>query len=555
MTEADNNVQKVVVIGHTNPDTDSICAAIAYAELKNRTSDLVCEPRRAGKLNAETGYVLQRFGVPVPRMCTDVNPKVRNVDYRRIDGISRDTSMRAAWEIMRDQQIDTLAVVDDARELEGLITVKGIAMANMDVFDNRVLAKSRTTYRNILSTLNGTMLVGSEDGVCDERARVIIGAASPELLENTIQSGDIVILSNRYESQLCAIEMEASLIIVCQGAKVGKTIVKLAEENGVAIMNVPCDTYAAGKLISQCAPIGYFMDTEDLLKFTLLTTVDDAIGVMAKVRHRYFPILDEEGKYCGMLSRRNILSLQKRRIILVDHNESTQAVEGFEQSEILEIIDHHRIGSLETAGPVYFRNQPVGSTCTIIAQMYQEAAVDIPVPIAGLMLSAILSDTLKFSSPTCTPLDRRVAETLAQIAGVDIDRYTGEMFEAGERLDGKSAEDVFMQDFKIFMCGDARFGVAQGNFLTRSNLDAARKLLEDYLPEALVRQNVEDVYVLLTDIQASESVVICCGTHAARILQDAFDAAPAADGTALLPGVVSRKKQFIPKVMDAYQQL
>ena len=555
MTEADNNVQKVVVIGHTNPDTDSICAAIAYAELKNRTSDLVCEPRRAGKLNAETGYVLQRFGVPVPRMCTDVNPKVRNVDYRRIDGISRDTSMRAAWEIMRDQQIDTLAVVDDTRELEGLITVKGIAMADMDVFDNRVLAKSRTTYRNILSTLNGTMLVGSEDGVCDERARVIIGAASPELLENTIQSGDIVILSNRYESQLCAIEMEASLIIVCQGAKVGKTIVKLAEENGVAIMSVPCDTYAAGKLISQCAPIGYFMDTEDLLKFTLLTTVDDAIGVMAKVRHRYFPILDEEGKYCGMLSRRNILSLQKRRIILVDHNESTQAVEGFEQSEILEIIDHHRIGSLETAGPVYFRNQPVGSTCTIIAQMYQEAAVDIPVPIAGLMLSAILSDTLKFSSPTCTPLDRRVAETLAQIAGVDIDRYAGEMFEAGERLDGKSAEDVFMQDFKIFMCGDARFGVAQGNFLTRSNLDAARKLLEDYLPEALVRQNVEDVYVLLTDIQASESVAICCGTHAARILQDAFDAAPAADGTTLLPGVVSRKKQFIPKVMDAYQQL
>ena len=555
MTEADNNVQKVVVIGHTNPDTDSICAAIAYAELKNRTSDLVCEPRRAGRLNAETSYVLQRFGVPVPRMCTDVNPKVRNVDYRRIDGISRDTSMRAAWEIMRDQQIDTLAVVDNARELEGLITVKGIAMANMDVFDNRVLAKSRTTYRNILSTLNGTMLVGSEDGVCDERARVIIGAASPELLENTIQSGDIVILSNRYESQLCAIEMEASLIIVCQGSKVGKTIVKLAEENGVAIMSVPCDTYAAGKLISQCAPIGYFMDTEDLLKFTLLTTVDDAIGVMAKVRHRYFPILDEEGKYCGMLSRRNILSLQKRRIILVDHNESTQAVEGFEQSEILEIIDHHRIGSLETAGPVYFRNQPVGSTCTIIAQMYQEAAVDIPVPIAGLMLSAILSDTLKFSSPTCTPLDRRVAETLAQIAGVDIDRYAGEMFEAGERLDGKSAEDVFMQDFKIFMCGDARFGVAQGNFLTRSNLDAARKLLEDYLPEALVRQNVEDVYVLLTDIQASESVVICCGTHAARILQDAFDAAPAADGTTLLPGVVSRKKQFIPKVMDAYQQL
>lgn len=548
-------VQKVVVIGHKNPDTDSICSAIAYAELKNKTSDLVCEPRRAGMLNQESEYVLQRFGVAPPRMCNDVNPKIRNVEYRHIDGISRSTSMREAWTIMRDQQIDTLAVVNEEQELEGLITVKGIAMANMDVFDTTVLAKSRTTYRNILTTLNGTMLVGNAESVCDPRARVMIGAASPETLENIMHPGDIVILSNRYESQLCAIEMEASLIIVCQGAKVGKTILKLAEDNGVAIMSVPCDTYAAGKLISQCAPIEYFMDTDDLLKFTLATPVSDAISVMAKVRHRYFPILDEAGKYCGMLSRRNILSLEKRRIILVDHNESTQAVEGFEQSEILEIIDHHRIGNLETPGPVYFRNQPVGSTCTIIAQMYQEAAVEISAPIAGLMLSAILSDTLKFSSPTCTPLDRRVAEALAKIAGVDIDAYAGEMFEAGERLDGKTPEEVFMQDFKIFMCGDIRFGVAQGNFLTDTNLHRAQTMLAAYLPEALVKQNVEDLYVLLTDIQHSESTVICYGSHAAELLQSAFEVSPQDDGSTLLPGVVSRKKQFLPKLMDAYQQL
>ncbi len=544
-----------MVIGQKNPDTDSICSAIAYAELKNQTSDLVCEPRRAGMLNQESEYVLQRFGVAPPRMCNDVNPKIRNVEYRHIDGISRSTSMREAWTIMRDQQIDTLAVVNEAQELEGLITVKGIAMANMDVFDTTVLAKSRTTYRNILTTLNGTMLVGNADSVCDSRARVMIGAASPETLENIMHPGDIVILSNRYESQLCAIEMEASLIIVCQGAKVGKTILKLAEDNGVAIMSVPCDTYAAGKLISQCAPIEYFMDTDDLLKFTLATPVSDAISVMAKVRHRYFPILDEAGKYCGMLSRRNILSLEKRRIILVDHNESTQAVEGFEQSEILEIIDHHRIGNLETPGPVYFRNQPVGSTCTIIAQMYQEAAVEISAPIAGLMLSAILSDTLKFSSPTCTPLDCRVAEALAKIAGVDIDVYAGEMFEAGERLDGKTPEEVFMQDFKVFMCGDIRFGVAQGNFLTETNLHRAQNMLTAYLPEALVKQNVEDLYVLLTDIQHSRSTVICYGTHAEELLQTAFEVSPQDDGSTLLPGVVSRKKQFLPNLMDAYQQL
>jgi len=548
-------VQKVVVIGHKNPDTDSICSAIAYAELKNRTSDLVYEPRRAGKLNQETAYVLRRFGVEIPRMCTDVNPKVRNVDYRRIDGISRDISMRKAWTIMRDQQISTLAVVNDHRELEGLITVKSIAMANMDVFDNTVLAKSRTTYRNLLSTLEGTMIVGSPEGVCDARARVIIGAASPEVLENTLRPGDIVILSNRYESQLCAIEMEASLIIVCQGAKVGKTIIKLAEENNVAIMSVPCDTYAAGKLISQCAPIGFYMNRDDLMKFTLVTPVADAIAVMAKVRHRYFPILDENGKYCGMLSRRNVINLRKRRIILVDHNESTQAVEGFEQSEILEIIDHHRIGNLETTGPVYFRNQPVGSTATIVTQMYDEQGVDIPAPIAGLLLSAILSDTLKFSSPTCTPLDRSTARRLAGVAGVDIDSYAGEMFEAGERLDGKTAEEVFMQDFKVFMCGDVRFGVAQGNYLTANNLSQAQKLLTGYLSEALVKQNLEDLYILLTDIQKSESLVICTGSHAQDMLQSGFDAKPRADRSTLLPGVVSRKKQFIPKIMEAYQQL
>ena len=541
MTEADNNVQKVVVIGHTNPDTDSICAAIAYAELKNRTSDLVCEPRRAGRLNAETSYVLQRFGVPVPRMCTDVNPKVRNVDYRRIDGISRDTSMRAAWEIMRDQQIDTLAVVDDARELEGLITVKGIAMANMDVFDNRVLAKSRTTYRNILSTLNGTMLVGSEDGVCDERARVIIGAASPELLENTIQSGDIVILSNRYESQLCAIEMEASLIIVCQGAKVGKTIVKLAEENGVAIMSVPCDTYAAGKLISQCAPIGYFMDTEDLLKFTLLTTVDDAIGVMAKVRHRYFPILDEEGKYCGMLSRRNILSLQKRRIILVDHNESTQAVEGFEQSEILEIIDHHRLADIQTTNPIYVRNEPVGSTNTILAGMYQDRGLMPSKGMAGMMAAAILSDTVMFKSPTCTERDRKMAERLARMADISLDELGKAIFSGS--LGSKTAQELLFTDYKEFHIAGHDFAVSQITCVDSPSMLERKTEFLDHMNRQAKKEGLTMVILMLTDVLLEGTQLLYVGDD--DTIQQAFGVTPK-DNTVFLPRVMSRKKQIIP---------
>ena len=545
---------KVVVIGHRNPDTDSICSAIAYAELKNRTSTLVCEPRRAGKMNQETEFVLKKFGVTPPRMCTDVNPKIRDVDYREMPGIPGSTSLRRAWKIMRDQQIDTLSITSADNELEGIITVKDLATANMDVFDTAVLAKSRTSYKNILETLNGTMVVGDADAVCTT-GHIKIGTATPEMLESSVEKGDIVILSNRYESQLCAIEKEASLLIICNGAKVGRTIQRIADETGVAIMTTPVDTYAAGKLISQCAPISYYMTRDNILKFTLVTPVADVLRVMAKVRHRYFPILDEDGKYCGMVSRRNIIALRKRRIILVDHNEATQAVEGFDQAEILEIIDHHRIGSLETDGPVYFRNQPVGCTATIITQMYDENGVDIPPQIAGLLLAAILSDTLAFRSPTCTPVDENAAKRLAKIAGVDIEEFSTEMFEAGEKLDGKTPEEVFLQDFKVFMCGDIRFGVAQGSYMTRKNLQAAQALLQPYLEEARNKQNVEDLYMLLTDVPKEESVVICTGRYAAEVLSNGFESRPAADGSWTLPGVVSRKKQFIPAMMSAYQEL
>ncbi len=545
---------KVVVIGHRNPDTDSICSAIAYAELKNKTSSLVCEARRAGRMNQETEFVLKRFGVAPPRMCTDVNPKIRDVDYREMPGIPGSTSLRKAWEIMRDQQIDTLPITSADNELEGIITVKDIATANMDVFDTGVLATSRTTYKNILETLGGTMVVGNENAVCTT-GHIKIGTATPEMLENNVEKGDIVILTNRYESQLCAIEKEASLLIICNGAKVGRTIQRIAEETGVAIMTAPCDTYAAGKLMSQCAPISYYMTRDDIMKFTLVTPVADVTRVMAKVRHRYFPILDEDGKYCGMVSRRNIINLHKRRIILVDHNEATQAVEGFDQAEILEIIDHHRIGSLETSGPVYFRNQPVGCTATIITQMYDENGVEIRPQIAGLLLAAILSDTLVFRSPTCTPVDVSTAHRLAKIAGVEIDAFASEMFEAGEKLDGKTPEEVFLQDFKVFMCGDVRFGVAQGSYMTRKNLKAAQKLLTPYLPEACGKQNVEDLYMLLTDVPKEESVVICTGRHADEMLRSGFEKEPEEDGSWALPGVVSRKKQFIPALMSAYQEL
>ena len=544
--------RKVNVIGHVNPDTDSICSAIAYAYLKNQASEMVCEPRRAGQLNRETEFVLKHFDVEPPRLCTDVSPQIKDIDIRRQPGIDRELSVKAAWSMMRDAEIDTLCVTDAEDELLGLITVKDIANANMDLLDTGVLADAHTSYRNVLSTLDGEMVVGDPDA--EVAGRIYIGG-SPEIMEEQLKPGDLVLVSNRYDTQLCAIECDAGCIVICNGKAAPRTIETLAREKGCSIIVTPYDIYAAARLVSQSAPVRHFMRVKDLLKFSVNTPIEDARRVMASVRHRYFPILDNNGKYCGVVSRRNLLNLHRKQIILVDHNEKTQAVDGLAQAEVLEIIDHHRIGSLETSGPVYFRNQPVGCTATIITQMYDENGVEIRPQIAGLLLAAILSDTLVFRSPTCTPVDVSTAHRLAKIAGVEIDAFASEMFEAGEKLDGKTPEEVFLQDFKVFMCGDVRFGVAQGSYMTRKNLKAAQQLLTPYLPEACGKQNVEDLYMLLTDVPKEESVVICTGRHAGEMLRSGFEKEPEEDGSWVLPGVVSRKKQFIPALMSAYQEL
>ena len=531
---------KVVVIGHRNPDTDSICSAIAYAELKNKTSDLVCEARRAGKMNQETEFVLKKFGVTPPRMCTDVNPKIRDVDYRQIPGIPGSTSLRKAWEIMRDQKIDTLPVTSEDDELQGVITVKDIATANMDLFDTGILAKSRTSYRNILETLGATMVVGSEDAECTT-GHIRIGTATPEMLESSMEKGDIVILTNRYESQLCAIEKEASLIIICNGAKVGRTIQHIAAETGVAIMSAPCDTYAAAKLISQCAPISYYMTRDDIMKFTLVTPVADVTRVMAKVRHRYFPILDADGKYCGMISRRNIINLRKRRIILVDHNEATQAVEGFDQAEILEIIDHHRLADIQTTQPIRVRNEPVGSTNTIITEMYQEHGVMPSPAMAGLMAAAILSDTVMFKSPTCTKRDVAMAERMARIANVSLNELGKLLFDSS--FDGKSAEDLLHSDFKEFHIAEQNLGVGQITCLDSEDMLQRREEFLEAMRHDQEEHHYDMVILMLTDVLMEGTQLLYVGSD--DVIRNAFSAEPK-DNSLFLPKVMSRKKQIIP---------
>ena len=523
--------RKVNIIGHRNPDTDSICSALAYTYLKNQLGDAVYEARRAGQINRETAFVLKHFGVEPPRLCTDVSPQVKDIDIREQPGIDKEMSIRAAWSMMRDTEIDTLCAIDEDKELLGLITVKDIANANMDLFDTEVLAKSKTSYKNVLSTLEGEMLLGDPDA-CITSGRIFIGT-SPEIMDGAVNPGDIVLVSNRYEVQMCAIDCGAGAIVVCCGSAVPRTILARAQEKGCIVITTPFDTYAAARLISTAAPVRHFMRSKNLLEFSVNTAVEDARKVMANVRHRYFPILDANGKYCGVISRRNLLN---------------------EQAEILEIIDHHRLGALETAGPVYFRNEPVGCTATIISRMYEEHGVEIPPQIAGLLLSAILSDTLMFRSPTSTPLDQHIAEKLARIAGEEIPTYAEQMFEAGADLTGRTADDVFFSDFKVFSRGDAKFGVGQAIYMTSNSRSAAEALITPFLPEALAQAGVPMVFFMCTDMRAQATDLLFCGQQAEDIVRSAFHV-ETKDGKAVLPGVVSRKKQLIPPLMAALQAL
>lgn len=545
--------KKIYIIGHKNPDTDSICSAIAYADIKNRTEeDHIYAAKRAGQISEETQYVLNRFQVEPPGYVPNVGSKVRDMDIRRIQGVAASLSLKKAWTLMKNENVNTLPITKDDNVLEGLLTISDITESYMDVYDSAILSKARTQYKNILDTLDGTMVTGNEHGYF-VKGKVVVAAANPDLMENYIEQDDLVILGNRYESQLCAIEMSASCIIVCEGAPVSKTICRLAKDKECVIISTPHDTYTVARLINQSMPVRFFMKKKDLISFSLDDYTDTIKDVMAKKRYRDFPVADKHGKYVGMVSRRNLLGIKRRQLILVDHNEVSQAVDNIESAEILEIIDHHRLGSLETMAPVYFRNQPVGCTATIMYQIYQEKRLDIPPSIAGLLCAAIISDTLMFRSPTCTAVDRNAAERLAEIAGINCEDFAAEMFAAGSRLKGKSPEEIFYQDFKKFELNKESFGVGQINSMNPDELGEIKKRLLPYMEKALGSHGESMLFFMLTDIIHEKTELLCYGGDSLKLAQEAFHRKPE-DGSFILPGVVSRKKQLIPAFMNALQQ-
>ena len=544
--------EKIYVIGHKNPDTDSICSAIAYADLRQKVTGQVHEAKRAGHVNDETAYVLDRFGVEAPKLLTDVRLQVRDLDIHEMPGLKPNASIRDTWERMRQEQAKTLPIVKDD-ELVGVVSTGDIAKSYMDVYDSEILSKARTQYRNIVKTLDGTMITGNEHGYF-MRGKVAIGASSPNLMEEFIEKDDLVILGDREEAQACAVNIDASCMVICKDAEVSPKLIQKAKEQSIVIIQTPYDTFTTARLINQSIPVKFYMTSGPLTMFRMNDYVDDIKDIMAKKRFRDFPILDRHGRFKGFISRRRFLGASKKKVILVDHNERSQAVDGIEEAEIIEIIDHHRLGDIETVSPITFRNQPVGCTATIINQMYEENEIEVPREIAGLLCGAIISDTLLFRSPTCTPLDERTAKKLAKISDIDLEQMAQEMFNAGSNLKGKSAEDICFQDFKQFTVNATIFGVGQITSMSKEELAAIRDMMTEHLPKVLEAHNLNMIYFMLTDILAESTELLCVGTGARGIALSAFDL-PDNAKSLILKGVVSRKKQLIPVLVETMQQM
>ena len=546
---------KIFVIGHKNPDTDSICSAIAYCDIKNRTfQNRRYIPKRAGQINEETEFVLNRFGIQPPGYLSNIGTQVKDMDIRMSPEADKSMSLKNAWDLMQENSIVSLPIRDKDGGLEGLITIGDIAKTYMDTTDSYLLSRARTQYLRIAETINGKVVEGNGHGYFTE-GKVMVGTADPDKIKEYVGENDMVILGNREEDHLQAIELNVSCIIVGMDIQVTEKVLKLTHERDIVVISSPYDTFTISRLINQSIPVRYIMKTDNLVTFHTEDFTDDIQDVMIKHRHRAFPVIDKKGKCVGTISRRNFLDMHRKKVVLVDHNEKDQAVDNIEKADILEIIDHHKLGTLQTMQPINFRNQPVGCTGTIMYQIYGEQKLEIPPKIAGLLCAAIISDTLMFRSPTCTLQDKMAAGALALIADISIEEFAKEMFKAGSNLKDKAPEEIFYQDYKKFIAeGDIMFGVGQISSMDEEELKEIKKKLEPFMVSECGRHGVTRVYFMLTSIMNRSTELLFYGEGSREMAESAFGM-EAEDGSLYLEGVVSRKKQLIPALMEAAQML
>jgi manganese-dependent inorganic pyrophosphatase len=545
-------MSKVYIIGHRNPDTDSICSALSYAALKNslgKSDNYI--PVRIGEVAAETQFVLDEFGIAPPKFMENVKAQVMDLKIKKAPTVAPELSLKSTWKIMKEQEITTLCVSKETGVIEGVITIGDLARTYLEPIDNQDLAIAKTPITNLLEVLEGKLLSGDERRIF-LNGKILVGAMDPDTMKDYIHHGDAVILGNRIENQMEALESGASLLILTGSAIPKDQVVELANRKGATVILTGFDTFHAANLVNQSFPVSYFMKAKDLVTFEPEDYLEEIKDTMTAKRYRNFPVIDNEGQYRGMISRALLLNLKRKQVILVDHNERAQAIDGLEEADILEIIDHHRIGDIQTSGPVVFRNQPVGCTATLIAQLYQESRQVIPSKIAGILCCAIMSDTLMLKSPTCTEQDRCTVAELAKIAEIDPMKLALEMFRAGSNLKNKTIEELFFQDFKKINTGKISIGIGQINSPDAEELLSIKDELQRFMDGMIPEGNFDYLFFMLTDITKEGTWLLYAG-DSNELIANTFQVSPK-EGCIYLPGILSRKKQVVPPLINTLKQ-
>lgn len=539
----------IYVIGHRNPDTDSICSAIAYANLKNALGEHVV-PARAGKINAETKYVLDFFEMQLPQLILDIYPRAKDVMHEVMVTIHPWNTLRRLGQLIKQHSVKSIPVVEEDGSLVGIVTVGDLAERYVNELGMQDLRETGVDYAGILRSLNGTLICGG-DLTKRIEGRVKIAASRTQTLVKAIRPGDIVLVGNRTNVQLTCIEAGVACLIITGDSAVEVEVEAAARQAGTYIIRAPYDTYTCARLINQSIPVRKVMKTT-VTSFTPEDMVADIKSTIIRTGYRNYPVV-QDGKLVGLIDRNRLIVPDRDQIILVDHNERSQAVDGIEEAKIVEIVDHHRLGGLETSEPIFIRHEPVGSTATIVANMHWHRNVPIPKNIAGLLLSAIISDTVLFKSPTSTAKDRDTAQKLAQIADLDIHQYGMAMLKAGSVIDKLTPGDIVSTDLKEFQIGEYSVAISQISVMDPEAVLNLKDQLKVALQAICQKEQYSMGILLVTGIMDEATYLLYYG-HPAGLIATAFgEGRP--DGTWYLPGVMSRKKQVVPPLIEAVRRL
>jgi manganese-dependent inorganic pyrophosphatase len=533
----------VYISGHKNPDADSICSAISYAAFKNVTSSKTYIPIKLGDINAETKFILDYFKVEEPISMDSIKLKVSDLEYSKINPLTPNVSIKKAEEYLTSNNIDYICVADENDTLCGMLTISNLNKVYTGDWSQNILFESKTPLSNIIETLDAEAQYINEEQQYFP-GNIWIAAMSEENIKKYTNKGDIVIIGDRRHIQEVLVDLEVSLIIMTGAAKMSDELLEKAKAKGITVISSEGDSLSVAKELLLSVPISYVMASDNLISFSYDELVKDIKHVMVKTRYRAFPIVDEENHIYGIISRYNLLSKDKKQIIQVDHNEYAQSIDGIEEADIVEVIDHHRVADIQTSYPIFFRNEPVGSTSTIIARIYFERNVEMPKDIAGLLMSGILSDTLIFKSPTCTPIDIEMCHKLAVIAGIeDIKAYGHEMQRAATKLDGRSSSDIFNSDFKEFKMDDLKVGISQMNTLDIAGFSSNKEDMLNYMNTKLNNEKYDILLLLLTDIIDEGSLFVAVGMT--DVIEGSFNIT-FDNNEVYVPGILSRKKQVVP---------